>query len=93
MSEDRDALSISLAVKKLIFLNQFIDGSLLEYVGSSKKYPEVRQEQGLTDFYFSTVTESPEAEEALWKSDMHAGGSKRRHRNLTREMSGSFRVE
>ena len=61
--ENRDALSISLSVKAYLFKSVY-HGCL-----NTLAHQKYEQEQ-LSDFYFSTVIQSPEAEEVLWKSDI-----------------------
>ena len=65
--ENRDTLNISLSVKAYLFKSVY-HGSL-NTLAHQKNIQKYEQEQ-LTDFYFSTVIQSPEAEEALWKSDI-----------------------
>ena len=65
--ENRDALNISLSVKAYLFKSVY-HGSL-NTLAHQKNIQKYEQEQ-MTDFYFSTVIQSPEAEEALWKSDI-----------------------
>ena len=67
MWENRDTLNISLSVKAYLFKSVY-HGSL-NTLAHQKNIQKYEQEQ-MTDFYFSTVIQSPEAEEALWKSDI-----------------------
>ena len=67
MWENRDTLNISLSVKAYLFKSVY-HGSL-NTLAHQKNIQKYEREQ-LTDFYFSTVIQSPEAEEALWKSDI-----------------------
>ena len=65
--ENRDALSISLSVKAYLFKSVY--HGCLNTLAHQKNIQKYEQEQ-LSDFYFSTVIQSPEAEEVLWKSDI-----------------------
>ena len=65
--EGREVLNISLSVKAYLFKSVY-HGSL-NTLAHQKNIQKYEREQ-LTDFYFSTVIQSPEAEEALWKSDI-----------------------
>ena len=65
--ENRDALSISLSDKAYLFKSVY--HGCLNKLAHQKNIQKYEQEQ-LSDFYFSTVIQSPEAEEVLWKSDI-----------------------
>ncbi|HJA16084.1 MAG TPA: RNA polymerase sigma-70 factor [Candidatus Butyricimonas faecavium] len=65
--ENRATLNISLSVKAYLFRSVY-HGSL-NTLAHRKNIQKYEQEQ-LSDFYFSTIIQSPEAEETLWKSDI-----------------------
>lgn len=65
--EGRSVLSITLSVKAYLFKSVYY-GSL-NTLAHEKNVRKYEQEQ-LSDFYFSTIIQSPEAEIELWQSDI-----------------------
>ena len=65
--ENRDVLNISISIKAYLFKSVY--HASLNTLAHQKNIQKYEQEQ-LSDLYFSTVIQSPEAEEALWKSDI-----------------------
>ncbi|KIO47134.1 hypothetical protein IE90_00580 [Sanguibacteroides justesenii] len=65
--EGRAVLSITLSVKAYLFKSVYY-GSL-NTLAHEKNVRKYEQEQ-LSDFYFSTIIQSPEAEIELWQSDI-----------------------
>ena len=65
--ENREALNISLSVKAYLFKSVY--HGCLNTLAHQKNIQKYEREQ-LSDVYFSTVIQSPEAEIALWKSDI-----------------------
>lgn len=86
MGKSGCSLSISLFCKAYLFKSVY--HGCLNTLAHQKNIQKYEQEQ-LSDFYFSTVIQSPEAEEVLWKSDIEEAilGS---HGCFTGKVSRSF---
>lgn len=67
MWENRNSLNISLSVKAYLFKSVY--HGCLNTLAHQKNIQKYEQEQ-LSDVYFSTIIQSPEAEIALWQSDI-----------------------
>lgn len=67
MWEGRDSLNITLSVRAYLF--KAVYHASLNTLAHKKNIEKYEHEQ-LTDFYFSTVIQSPEAELELWHSDV-----------------------
>lgn len=69
MWENRNSLNISLSVKAYLFKSVY--HGCLNTLAHQKNIQKYEQEQ-LSDVYFSTIIQSPEAEIALWQSDIES---------------------
>lgn len=67
MWENRSSLDIEISVKAYLFASVYHASlNILKHL----KYVQNYEQEQLTDFYFSTVVQSPEAEMELWRSDI-----------------------
>lgn len=67
MWENRQSLNIELSVKAYLFKSVY--NYSLNTLAHQKNIQQYEQKQ-MTDFYFSEVVQTPEAEMALWQSDI-----------------------
>ena len=65
--EKRDSLNIAISIKAYLIKSVYYES--LNTLAHKKNIQKYEQEQ-LADFYLSTIIQSPEAEIALWQSDI-----------------------